>query len=500
MKYILSVDQSTAVTKGLVWDTGGRLLARADVPHRQITDHRGWVEHDPMEILANLPKAAAAALEKAGVQPGQIGAVGISNQRETAVCWDARTGLPVCNAVVWQCGRAAALCDELAGQGLAPAVWEKTGLPLSPYFSGAKFAWMVRNVPGAAQALAKGALRCGTMDAWLVWKLTGNFLTDYSNASRTQLLNLDTLRWDEELVRAFGLTPECLPALRMSDSCFGHTTLLGLLPAPVPVHGVLGDSHAALYGNHCTEPGQTKVTYGTGSSVMMNAGPRRPPARRGLVTSLAWGMDGRVDYVLEGNINYTGAVIKWLTEDVELLDSPAQAGPVASLVPDAGGVYLIPAFSGLGAPYFNDRVRAAFVGMNRTTKRAHLVRAAEECIAYQIADVAQLLQDACAGGIRAVCADGGPTRDGFLMQLQADLLGVPLAISGTEELSGAGAACCAAKGAGLAKEKELFAGSVYRRVEPCMPRQQAATMLAGWRAAVCALAGEETTQEKERIV
>ena len=489
MALFLSIDQSTSVTKGLVWDSEGRLLARADVPHRQLTNDLGWVGHDPMEILRNTLRAAALAVEKAEVRPEEIRAVGISNQRETAVCWDASTGEPVCEAVVWQCGRASEQCARLEAQGLADSVKAKTGLPLSPYFSAAKFAWMLENEPKAQQALARGTLRCGTVDAWLLWNLTGTFATEYSNASRTQLLNLDTLDWDAELAAAFGLTAECLPQIRMSDSFFGETTMGGLFPKPVPVHGVLGDSHAALYGNRCMRPGEAKVTYGTGSSLMLNAGPQRPKAREGVVTSLAWGVQHEVDYVLEGNVNYIGAVIQWLPQDVELLEQASDAGRIAAEVPSTNGVYLVPAFSGLGAPYFNDKVRAAFVGMNRSTKRAHLVRAAEECIAYQIADVAAALQAGEGPALRDLCADGGPTRDAFLMQLQADLLGLPIRISATEELSGAGAAFCAARGAGLAEEDEWFSHAAYREILPYMPREKAEEMMAGWRRAVELLAG-----------
>lgn len=492
MPYILSIDQSTSVTKGLVWDTRGALIARADVPHRQITDERGWIEHDPEEIWCNVLAAAAAALKKSGVAPSDIRAVGISNQRETAVCWDEHTGRPVYNAIVWQCGRAAPIADKLRAQGMAQAVRQKTGLNLSPYFSAAKFAWVARNVSEARSALRRGALRCGTMDSWLLYKLTGGFFTDYSNASRTQLLNLDTLAWDGELIQAFGLTPECLPQIRMSDSMFGRTRLEGLLPAPVPVCGVLGDSHAALFGNRCHAPGMAKITYGTGSSVMMNVGPHRPQLCEGAVTSLAWGMEGEVQYVLEGNINYAGAVIKWLVEDIELLDNPQEAGRIAALAQSTNGVYLIPAFSGLGAPYFNDQARAAFLGMNRTTKRAHLVRAAEECIAYQITDVVAAIQRGSDVPLHTIRADGGPTRDSFLMQFQADMLGLPVQISRVEEVSGAGAAYCAAISAKLASAEDLFAQAAYVSVTPRMGEAERMQYYSGWKAAAGSIAQTRT--------
>lgn len=488
MAYILSIDQSTSVTKGLVWDHTGRLLARADLPHSQITNEKGWVEHDPEEIYENVLRAVAFALEKAGIRPEQVCAAGLSNQRETAVCWDSVSQKPVYNAIVWQCGRASDICEELRAAGHAGTVRQKTGLTLSPYFTAAKLAWIVRNVPEARQLQQAGRLRCGTVDAWLVFRLTGNFYTDYSNASRTQLLDLDTLGWNDSLVRLFGLTPECLPQIRMSDSCFGHSTFGGLFPSAIPIHGVLGDSHAALFGNRCLLPGTAKVTYGTGSSIMMNAGENRPAPCDGVVTSLAWGMNGRVQYVLEGNINYTGAVIKWLAEDAELLERPGDAGRLAQQVASTNGVYLVPAFSGLGAPYFKDEVRAAFLGMNRSTRRAHLVRAAEECIAYQITDVVNAIRAGSGVRLQSICADGGPTRDAFLMQFQADMLDIPLRISKTEELSGAGAAYCAALGCGAAGQAEIFRCSAHQEVRPRMGPAERKALYNGWKNAVNTLA------------
>ena len=486
MKGILAIDQSTSGTKGLIFDTDGQLLARADLPHRQITNEQGWVEHDPEEIYANTLAVARIALERSGLKGEEIGAVGLSNQRETAVAWSADTGRPVYNAIVWQCARAVDVTAELAARGLTEPVEAKTGLRLSPFYSAAKFGWMVRHVPQAQQALVAGQLRCGTMDSWLVYRLTDGreYRTEYSNASRTQLLNLDTLAWDPELVEAFGLTMTCLPRVCFSDSCFGETTFGGLLPRPVPIHGVLGDSHGALFGHGGAAPGTAKVTYGTGSSIMVNAGPVRPKPVAGIATSLAWGMNGTVDYVLEGNINDTGAVIKWLVDDVELLASSREAGETASRVENTNGVYLVPAFSGLGAPYFRDDVRAAMVGMNRSTKRAHIVRAAEECIAYQITDVVEAMRSGGPIPLRVLHADGGPTRDRFLMQFQADMLELPLEISCTEELSGAGAAYCAALGSGLAEQQTLFSRARHTRVEPRMDPEQRETLRHGWKLAV----------------
>ena len=486
MNVILSIDQSTAGTKGLLWDLSGRLLARSDILHRQITNDKGWVEHDACEIYANTLQVARDVLRKANIAPASVKAIGLSNQRETAVCWDGVTKQPVYNAIVWQCARAADITGAMKLAGMEETVKEKTGLNLSPFFSAAKFSWIVKHVEAAKSALQRGTLLCGTMDSWLVYKLTNGAVhkTDYSNASRTQLLNLDTLQWDEALAAAFGLTLSCLPEICMSDSLFGATTFEGLFSKPVPIHGVMGDSHAALFGNHCIRQGMAKATYGTGSSIMINAGAHRPTAGEGIVTSLAWGMNGSVVYVLEGNVNYTGAVTKWLVNDLELIADEKEAGVTASMVDSTGGVYLVPAFSGLGAPYFNSNVRAALVGMSRVTKKTHIVRAAEECIAYQIADVVEAINQAVKTPIDQLYVDGGPTHDKFLMQFQADILDMPLQISVLEEISGAGAAYCAALGSGLATEKEIFLSSAHSCVLPHMDASQRDTLYTGWQSAV----------------
>jgi glycerol kinase len=491
VSYIVSIDQSTAGTKGIVWDDRGRLLARADIPHRQITDVRGWISHDPMEIYSNSVEAVKQALEKANLQPGDIGALGISNQRETAVCWDRKTGEPLCDAVVWQCGRASDIVQKILQTGFGEKAQAVTGLPLSPYFSGAKFGWMMENMPQVKTARDRGRLCCGTIDSWLLFRMTGglSFRTDYSNASRTQLLDLDILKWSEPMVEAFGLSMDSLPEICFSDSRFGETSLEGLFKTPVPIHGVMGDSHAALFGNRCDKPYRAKATYGTGSSIMMNAGTSRPVSGKGIVTSLAWGMNGSVEYVLEGNINYTGAVIKWLVDDMELLDSPQNAGKTAATVDSAGGVYLIPAFTGLGAPYFNDAVRAAVVGINRGTKKAHLIRAAEECIAYQIRDVVEGINAMIPVPLSTLRVDGGPARDRFLMQFQADILDLDLEINSTGELSGAGAAYCAAIGAGISDRNGLFSQNNITKIHPDMDRKKREKLYQGWLRAVAGTAG-----------
>ena len=441
MKYILAIDQSTSGTKALLLDGAGALLKRADLPHQQKVNSRGWVSHDPMEIYQNTIEAARRAVS--GIDPAKIAAIGISNQRETALIWDRGTGLPVADAVVWQCGRAQNICARLETH--AEGIRKKTGLRLSPYFPAAKWAWILENTPG----IADQNLCAGTIDSWLIYKLAGEFKTDYSNASRTQLFNIHSLQWDEELCGLFGVPLASLPQVCMSDSCFGETDMGGVLPGPVSICGVLGDSHGALFGQGCVKPGMGKATYGTGSSVMVNVGEKPVFSDGGIVTSLAWGMGGKINYVLEGNINYTGSVIKWLVDDVKLLGSSKEAGEVAAGADPEDGTYLVPAFTGLGAPYWKPDARAILWGMGRGTGRAEIVKAAEESIAYQIADVAFAIEQGAGISLNELRADGGPTRDKFLMQFQSDLLGRPMAVSQREELSGIGAAYCAGIACGL---------------------------------------------------
>ena len=479
MKTILAIDQSTSGTKALLFDGEGRLLGRHDLPHEQKINSQGWVSHDPMEIYRNTLETVRLLLEETGIDRESIGAVGISNQRETALLWDRATGLPVADAVVWQCARAAGICQRLADRG--EAIQERTGLNLSPYFPAAKWAWILENTPG----LAGKNLCAGTIDAWLVYKLTGGrvFATDYSNASRTQLFNLRTLSWDSEICGWFGINPDILPEVRFSDSLFGETDFEGLLSHPVPIHGVLGDSHGALFGQGCLSPGMVKATYGTGSSVMMHIGERPVFSKKGLVTSLAWGMEGKVDYVLEGNINYTGAVTKWVVEELGLLSSSKEAGPVAQSADPADTTYLVPAFTGLGAPYWDSGAKAMLYGMSRTTGRAEIVKAAEECIAYQIADVLELMGQEAGVAIQELRVDGGPTKDKFLMQFQSDILHIPVAAPEREELSGMGAAFCAGIAAGV-YTREIFQSVRRRRLAPEMEETLRKTKRAGWRQAV----------------
>ncbi len=487
-KYVLAIDQSTSGTKALVFDGGGKLLARSDLPHRQIVSADGWVEHDPLEIYRNVLETVKMVVEKSGIDKKRIAAVGISNQRETAMAWDKSTGIPVFNAIVWQCARGEGICKELEEQGYAEKIKKSTGLKISPYFSAAKLAWILRNVPAAKTAAKNGNLLCGTMDSWLVYKLTGgkSFKTDYSNASRTQLFNLTELKWDDGICALFGLKTDMLPEVCSSDALFGITDFEGYLEKPVPIHGVMGDSHGALFGQGCHKPGMAKATYGTGSSVMMNIGKNAILSENGLATSIAWGISGEIEYVLEGNINYAGAVIKWI-ESIGLISSPKQASIIAKEANPNDNTYLVPAFSGLGAPYWESGARACIYGMSRSTGRAEIVKAAEECIAYQIADIVNAMVKDSGMDIISLRADGGPARDEFLMQFQSDILGIPLLIPQTEELSGMGAAYAAGIAAGIYDKESVFAGMPRTEFKPQMADNERERRYKGWEKAVKAV-------------
>ena len=422
--------------------------------------------------------------EKAGIDPAQIAAMGISNQRETVAAWDRADGTPVGQAIVWQCARAKEICDTLASH--AEAVREKTGLPLSPYFSASKMAWILQNHPEAAALAAKERLALGTIDSYLVSRLSEerSFKTDYSNASRTQLFNIRTLQWDDELCTLYGVPRHCLAEVCMSDSLFGTTTLSGFLPKAIPICGVLGDSHAALLGQNCIKPGQTKATYGTGSSVMMQTGEKLVTSRNGLATSLAWGLNGKVEYVLEGNLNYTGAVITWLKKDVALLAGDAESETLARSANPADKTYFVPAFTGLGAPYWDSEATGLLTGITRTTGRAEIVKAGVECIAYQITDlVLRMAQDAGLA-LAELRVDGGPTANGYLMQFQSDMAGVEVSVPDIQELSGFGAACAAGFASGLYNPGTVYDGMHRRSYTPKMTPQEHDARYAGWQKAV----------------
>lgn len=482
-KYIIGIDQSTQGTKALLFDSQGELLARADLSHRQIIDERGWVEHDPEEFYANVIQTVKNVIEKAGVDKNKVAGVGISNQRETVLAWD-RTGKPVYNAVVWQCARGEAICERIKDAG--DMIKERTGLQLSPYFSAAKIAWILENVEGARSLAQEGRLCYGTVDSFLVYRLTGGkvYQTDFSNASRTQLFNIRTLAWDKKICDIFGIPVENLPEVTDSDGYYGETDFEGYLENPVPIHGVLGDSHGALFGQGCLEKGMVKATYGTGSSVMMNVGEEPVFSRHGVVSSLAWGMNGKVNYVLEGNINYTGAVITWLTKDLKLVDSPGQTEELAFAASPEDRTYLVPAFTGLGAPYWDSKATGILCGITRTTNQAEVARAALDCIAYQITDILKAMEDDSGISIQELRVDGGPTKNRYLMQFQSDIAGIPVKVPASEELSGIGAAYAAGIGLGLYDREALFSKQQRTTYEPEMEQKEVDIKYKGWKEAV----------------
>jgi glycerol kinase len=479
-KYILGIDQSTVGTKALVFNDEGAIVSRRDKPHKQKVSDRGWVSHDPEEIYRNTLEVCADAVRAAGIDAAAVAGIGVSNQRETALVWERKSGLPLDDAVVWQCSRGEAICKAIATSepDARENIRRRAGLRLSPYFSAAKIAWILEH---SGRKGDKG-ICAGTMDSWLVYKLTGNFKTDYSNASRTQLFNINSLQWDDQICSLFGIDRETLAEVCDSNAFFGETDLEGLLPKPAPVHAAVGDSHAALFGQGCLEKGMGKVTYGTGSSVMINSG-KTPVFCQNIVTSLAWGINGKVDYVLEGNINYSGAVIKWLIEDLGLIGSAREAASLAAGANRDDTTYLVPAFSGLGAPYWKADAKAILTGMTRATGKAEIVKAVEESIAYQIADVVNTAREEAGIELLKLRADGGATRDEYLMQFQSDILNLPLEVSENEELSAIGAAWMAGMALGL------YSGGLHdimkrRRYVPAMNAPERERRLAGWREAV----------------
>lgn len=486
-KTILAIDQSTSATKAILFSEDGRLLHRITLAHQQYYPRPGWVEHDPEEIFENTLAAINQLLSQA--VPGQVpDALAITNQRETVVVWDRQTGQPVYNAIVWQCLRGTELCTTLIENGQGPRVQEKTGLIIDPYFSASGIAWILDNVAGAREKAEKGQLAFGTIDSWLIWKFTQHQVhtTDYTNASRTLLFNINTLTWDSELLSIFGIPESMVPIAYPGDTIFGHTRLEGLLANPIPICGVMGDSHAALFAQHCFSPGLAKSTYGTGSSVMMNIGHRPLPPPPGLVTSVGYAAKDQVHYVFEGNIHCTGDTLRWLTDNLQLITHPSESENLATSISDNGGVYLVPAFAGLGAPHWNSQARALITGMDRGTGKAHIVRAALESIAYQVHDLIMAMTNGSGISLEELRVDGGPTRNQWLMQFQSNILQRNLSCSIVEEASAFGVAQLAMVGLKMVSEMDGLdmmprSGA---RFEPQMDSGQRQTLLAGWNNAV----------------
>lgn len=484
-KYIIGIDQSTQGTKALLFNEEGTLLKRTDLPHKQIVNEKGWVSHDPIEIYHNTIKVVKNLVEESKIDKNEIIGVGISNQRETSLTWDKETGVPIDNAIVWQCSRATEVCERVERLGKAEIVRQKTGMNLSPYFPASKIAWLLENTEGAKEKAESGKLCFGTIDSWLIFKLTNgtSYKTDYSNASRTQLFNIIELKWDEEVCELFGINPKNLAEVCDSNANFGETDFEGFFDKCIPIHGVLGDSHGALFGQGCLQRGMIKTTYGTGSSIMMNIGDKPVLSTHGVVTSLAWGISGKVNYVLEGNINYTGAVITWLKDDLKLITSPKETEQAALEANSDDQVYLIPAFTGLGAPYWDSKATAAITGITRTTGKAEIIRAGLECIAYQITDVIKAMSEDSGIVVKELCVDGGPTRNKYLMQFQSDMLDIEVHVPDAEELSGIGTAYMAGLALGV-YDNTIFNKMNRSKFDSKMDNNLRNKKYQGWLAAV----------------
>ncbi len=480
-KHILALDQGTTSSRAIVFDHAGSIISVAQQEFRQIFPQPGWVEHDPQEVWATQSNVAAQALHKAQLTAGDIAAIGITNQRETTVVWDRGTGRPICNAIVWQDRRTAAMCDRLKRRGLAASVRQKTGLVLDPYFSATKLQWILKNVPGAKARAGAGRLAFGTIDSWLIWNLTGGrqHVTDPGNASRTMLFNIHTGDWDDELLRLFEVPRSVLPEVRASSEIIGETRLLG---GPIPIAGIAGDQQAALFGQICTRPGLVKNTYGTGCFMLMHTGQKPIASRHHLLTTVAWNVGGKTEYALEGSIFIAGAVVQWLRDGLGIISSSGEIEALASQVSGNGGLFLVPAFAGLGAPHWDSYARGTIVGLTRGTTRAHIARAALEAIAFQVVDVLRAMESDSGIRLKELRVDGGACVNNLLMQFQADILGVPVVRPKLSETTALGAAYLAGLAVGYWKDSSEIASQwqMDRRFVPAMKVSVRREHLAGW--------------------
>jgi len=488
MSVILAVDQGTTGTSAMVVDRRGRVVARAYQELPQYFPKPGWVEHDGGQIWRGTLAVIGRALRAARISPSKVAAIGLTNQRETTLLWSRRTGRPIARAVVWQCRRSAPMCDALRRRGREPLVRRKTGLVLDAYFSGTKIRWLLDHVAGARRRAQAGELAFGTVDSWLLWNLTGGrtHATDDTNASRTLVYNIHQRRWDPELLRLFGIPAPILPEVRHSSAIFGRTDAVGPLPAGIPIAGIAGDQQASMVGHGCLEPGTAKNTYGTGCFLLLNTGGRAVTSRHGLLTTLTVGPSPKPVYALEGSVFIAGAAIQWLRDGLRLIATAPETQAIAASVKDTGGVYVVPAFVGLGAPYWDMHARGTIVGLTRGTGRAHLVRAALEAIAYQSRDVLEAMATDAGVAADTLRVDGGATANDFLCQFQADVMGVPVLRPAVIETTALGAAYLAGLGVGLWPSLEALAGrwAVERTFTPAMDAARRDALYDGWRRAV----------------
>ena len=487
-KYILSLDQGTTSSRAILFDRNGKIIKTAQKEFTQIYPKAGWVEHDPMEIWGTQSGVAREVLESAGIKPIEIAAIGITNQRETTIVWDKRTGKPIYNAIVWQCRRTADICERLIDEGHEDMIREATGLVIDAYFSGTKLKWILDHVPGAREEAEKGNLLFGNVDTWLIWNLTRGEVhaTDYSNASRTLLYNIDTLSWDTRILSLLDIPEKMLPKVCPTSSVFGHTDVQTFGGARIPIASAVGDQQAALFGQTCFLPGSAKNTYGTGCFLLMNTGEKRVPSKNGLITTIAWGIDGKVNYALEGSIFIAGAAIQWLRDEMQLISSAAESEYYASKVEDTNGAYFVPAFAGLGAPYWDMYARGVLVGLTRGVNKNHVIRATLESLAYQTRDVLEAMEEDSGLALRRLKVDGGATVNNFLLQFQADILGTSVVRPEITETTALGAAYLAGLAVGFWDDMDAIKTqfSTEREFFPNFEIERRDALYRGWKCAV----------------
>jgi glycerol kinase len=485
--YILALDQGTTSSRAILYDRDGKVVKISQKEFTQIYPKAGWVEHDPMEIWGSQSGVVSEILATTGIASEEIAAIGITNQRETTVVWERKTGKPVYNAIVWQCRRTSAICDELKARGLENYIRENTGLVLDAYFSGTKVKWILDNVEGARERAKNGELLFGNIDTWLIWNLTRGkvHVTDYSNASRTMLYNIKDLKWDERILKELDIPASMLPEVKPSSAVYGHTDAR-IFGAEIPIAGDAGDQQAALFGQACYSPGMAKNTYGTGCFMLMLTGEKLVHSENGLLTTIAWGVNNKVEYALEGSIFIAGAAIQWLRDGLKIIYDAKDSEYFATKVEDSLGVYVVPAFVGLGAPYWDMYARGAIVGLTRGTTRNHIIRATLESIAYQTRDVLELMRNECSIDLCELRVDGGASANNFLMQFQADILGVPVERPEIIETTALGAAYLAGLAVGFWKDQSMIAErrKVNRKFNPIMSEDKRERLYTNWKKAV----------------
>ena len=483
----MALDQGTTSSRAVIFDHNGSIISMASKEFKQIYPKPGWVEHNPTEIYSSQIEVARDALSKANLTAVDIVSIGITNQRETTILWDKDTGQPLYNAIVWQCRRTAPICDQLKKKGLAEIIQKKTGLVVDAYFSGTKIKWILDHVKGVRERAKKGEVLFGTVDSWLIWNLTGGkvHVIDYSNASRTMIFNIHQLDWDEEILEEMDIPKAILPQPLPSSYVYGNTDK-EIFGVEIPISGDAGDQQAALFGQACYEPGMAKNTYGTGCFILMNTGGKIVSSKNGLLTTIAWGVNGKVEYALEGSIFIAGAVVQWLRDELRMINSSEEIEKYALKVKDTNGVYLVPAFVGLGAPYWDMYARGTIVGLTRGANKEHILRAAEESIAYQSRDVLEIIQKDSGIGLKKLKVDGGAVRDNFLMQFQSDILGVPVVRPQVIETTALGAAYFSGLAIGFWKDKAEIASKwkADREFIPNMDEKIKEKLYKGWKKAV----------------